>query len=162
MPRNRSASRWNLVPASTVIRRPTTPSADHRSYSRCMALQFDIQAAPPLQLTPSCTIYTGTVRLTMKGRFFESLKAPPDEFGVFVPDVPPLLDGALEPRVWAEAYAMSTVSTPASGFPSGVQYVRATYLADPRGGDSRWLHLGGAAYVGRGIALSYRLTVQNT
>ncbi|WP_327120575.1 hypothetical protein OHB12_16750 [Nocardia sp. NBC_01730] len=127
-----------------------------------MALQFDIQPAPPLQLTPSCTIYTGTVRLAMTGRFIQSLKAPADEFGVFVPDVPPLLDGAPEPRVWADAYVMSTVSAPASGFPSGVEYVRATYLADPRGGDSRWLHLGGAAYITKGIALSYRLTVQTT
>ncbi|WP_194820465.1 hypothetical protein [Nocardia sp. XZ_19_385] len=125
-----------------------------------MELQLDVQPAPPLQLTPSCTIYTGTLRLAIKGRFFDSLKAPADEFGVFVPDVPPLLDGAPEPRVWAEAYVASNVSAPAAGFPSGVDNVRGTYLADPRGGDSRWLHLGGAAYIRKGIALNYRLTVQ--
>ena len=125
-----------------------------------MELQFDIQPAPPLPLTPNCTIYTGTVRLAIKGRFFESLKAPADEFGVFVPDVPPLLDGVPEPRAWAEAYVTSCVSTPASGFPSGIEQVRATYVADPRGGDSRWLHLGGAAYIRKGITLGYRVTVQ--
>ncbi|MEV0248757.1 hypothetical protein AB0H76_19300 [Nocardia sp. NPDC050712] len=126
-----------------------------------MLLQLDVQPAPPLQLTPGCVIYSGTMRLAITGRMFQSLKAPADVFGVFVPEVPPLVDGESEPRVWAEAYVMSTVSAPASGFPSGVDHVRAEYAADPRGGESRWLHLGGAAYIGKGIVLSYRLTVQS-
>lgn len=125
-----------------------------------MASQCDIQPAPPLQLTPGCTVYTGVVRLAVTGKFLQSLRAPADEFGVFVPDVAPLRDLADEPRVWAEAYVMSTVSSPAGGFPTGVEYVRATFLADPRGGTDRWLHLGGAAYIGKGIGLGYRITVQ--
>ncbi|WP_342800183.1 hypothetical protein [Nocardia sp. No.11] len=63
---------------------------------------------------------------------------------------------------------MSTASAPASGFPSGVEYVRATYLPDPRaGGTARWLYLGGAAHVGKEITIvgkeitiGYRVTVQ--
>ncbi|MFD3704738.1 hypothetical protein ACFWUP_16500 [Nocardia sp. NPDC058658] len=125
-----------------------------------MALQCDVQPTPPLQLTPSCTIHTGTVRLTTTGKFFQSLRAPADEFGVFVPDVAPLLDTAAEPRIWAEAHVMCTMSAPASGYPSGVDHVRAAYLPDPRGGPARWLHLGGAVFNPKGMTLSYRITVQ--
>ncbi|MFI7531055.1 hypothetical protein [Nocardia salmonicida] len=125
-----------------------------------MALQYDIQPAPPLQLTPGCTVYTGVVRLAVTGRFLHSLRAAADEFGVLIPDVAPVRDIADEPRVWAEAYVMSTASSPAGGFPAGVDYVRATFLADPRGGTDRRLHLGGAAYIGKGIGLGYRITVQ--
>lgn len=124
--------------------------------------QCAVQPAPPLRLTPSCTIHTGIVRLAMTGKFFQSHRAPADEFGVFVPDVAPLVDSASEPRVWAEAFVMSTSSSPAGGFPFGVEYVRAAYLTDPRGGTDRWLHLGGAAYIGKGTSLGYRITVQTT
>ncbi|CAM4054980.1 hypothetical protein NONI108955_06415 [Nocardia ninae] len=126
-----------------------------------MALQLRIYPAPPLRLTPDCTIHTGIVQLAMTGRFLQSLRGQPDEFGVFLPDAAPLLDGATEPNLWAEAFVASTVSAPASGFPSGVDHVRATYLADPReGGTTRRLHLGGAAHIAKGITLSYRVTVQ--
>ncbi len=46
------------------------------------------------------------------------------------------------------------------GFPFGVEHVRAGYLADPRGGTDRWLYLGGAAYLGKGLSIGYRITVQ--
>lgn len=113
-----------------------------------------------MYLTPSCTIYTGIVRLAITGRFIRSLRAPADEFGFFLPDVPPLVDSAPEPQLWAEAFVVSTKSAPAGGFPSGVDYVRATYLTDPRAGTGRWLHLGGAAYIEKGISLGYRVTAQ--
>ncbi len=126
-----------------------------------MALEFSAQPAPPLQLTATCTIYSGIVRLVMTGRFFQSARAAADEFGGFLPDVPPLPAGAPEPRVWAEGWWMSTASAPASGFPAGVEYVRATYLPDPRaGGTARWLYLGGAAHIGKEITIGYRVTVQ--
>lgn len=121
-----------------------------------------VQPAPPMRSAPGCTVYTGIVRLTMSGKFFQSHRAPADEFGVFVPDVAPLPDGAADPLVWAEAYVMSTSSAPAGGFPFGVDHVRAAYVADPRGGTDRWLHLGGAAYIGKGLTLGYRITVQTT
>lgn len=124
--------------------------------------QCDIQPAPPLWLTPECTVYTGIVRLAMTGRFFQSHRAPADEFGAFVPHVAPLPHDGPEPQVWAEAFVMSTSSSAAGGFPSGVEYVRAAYLADPRGGTDRWLHLGGAAHIGKGLTLGYRITVQTT
>ncbi|MFD6449444.1 hypothetical protein ACFQ9R_31150 [Nocardia sp. NPDC056541] len=125
-------------------------------------LQCDIQPAPPLRLTPVCTVYSGIVRLAMTGRFLQSHRAPADEFGAFVPHVAPLPGNEPEPQVWAEAYVMSTVSSAAGGFPAGVDYVRAAYLADPRGGTDRWLHLGGAAHIGKGLTLGYRITVQTT
>ncbi|MEU4812555.1 hypothetical protein AB0H20_25415 [Nocardia fluminea] len=126
------------------------------------ALQCDIQPAPPLRLTPVCTVHTGIVRLAVTGRFLQSHRAPADEFGVFVPHVAPVPDDEPEPQVWAEAYVMSTASSSAGGFPAGVEYVRASYLADPRGGTGRWLHLRGSAHIGKGINLGYRITVQTT
>lgn len=126
-----------------------------------MALQIDIQPAPPLQLTPNCTIHTGLVRLAMPGRFIQSLRGAADEFGCYLPGVAPLPDGLPEPRLWAEAFVSRTVSAPASGSPSGIDYVRATYLVDPQaGGTARWLFLSGAAYIAKGISLGYRVTVQ--
>lgn len=125
-----------------------------------MALQVELQPAAPLKLTPNCTIHTGILRLVMK-KFIQSRGAPPDAFGIFLPEVPPLLDDVPEPQVWAEAFVASTASSPTSGFPSGVHHVRAAYLADPAGGNTaRWLHLSGAAYIGNEIRLGYRVTVQ--
>jgi hypothetical protein len=97
--------------------------------------------------------------LVMKGKWMQSLRAPADEFGVLLPGVPPLVAGAAEPGVWAEGFVMSWVSAPAGGFPAGVEYVRGAYVGDPRG--ERWLRLSGAAYIGKGIGLGYRITVQH-
>jgi hypothetical protein len=42
----------------------------------------------------------------------------------------------------------------------GIQQVTAAYLPDPRGGTSRWLHLGGMAHAPIPFRIAYRVTVQ--
>ncbi|MEV0296391.1 hypothetical protein [Nocardia sp. NPDC050710] len=125
-----------------------------------MAFQLELQPAPPLQLTPECLVYTGTARMFVTGIMVQSSGAPGEQFGFFLPDAPPLPDGAAEPRLWAEAALMTGIATSTSGtFPFGVERVHAAYLPDPRGGGNRWLNLSGTAHVGREIRLGYRVTV---
>ncbi|MEU2032909.1 hypothetical protein [Nocardia amamiensis] len=126
-----------------------------------MALQLELQPAPPLRLTPECLVHTGTARLFVTGMLVQTSSAPPEPFGFFVPDAAALPDTAPEPQVWAEAFLMTAVSTSTSGvFPFGVAHINATYLPDPRGGTHRWLHVGGAAHIGRELRLGYRVTVR--
>ncbi|WP_216911345.1 hypothetical protein [Nocardia noduli] len=125
-----------------------------------MAFRFELQPALPLQLTPDCLVYSGTVRMFVTGIMFQSSGAPADSFGFALPDAPPLIGDADEPRVWAEASLMTGTATAASGaYPFGVEWVRAAYLPDPRGGTSKWLNLFGGAHIGREIRVAYRVTV---
>jgi hypothetical protein len=84
------------------------------------------------------------------------------EFGLFLPEVPPLDGEADLPTVWAEAYLMTllVVGHPGTKFEVGVDSVTASYQPDPRGGSARWLFLSGMANAPVPIRLGYRVTVQ--
>lgn len=61
-------------------------------------------AHPVLVLTPTTSVYTGSIRLGPTGGLIMQVPgAPAEEFGHFLPDVPPLPPGEPEPGVWAEA-----------------------------------------------------------
>jgi hypothetical protein len=118
-------------------------------------------AHPVLVLTPTTSVYTGSIRLgPTGGLIMQAAGAPAEEFGHFLPDVPPLAAGEPEPGVWAEAAIAQAVIAGSKAFPVGVQQVRASYVADPRGGDSRWLMLQGGAHAMGGLVIAYRVTVQ--
>jgi hypothetical protein len=56
---------------------------------------------------------------------------------------------------------MAVISTAHSArYDLGIQQVTAAYLPDPRGGTSRWLHLGGMAHAPIPFRIAYRVTVQ--
>lgn len=120
---------------------------------------LELQAQPPLVLTPTTTVYTGTVRLGQQGaRFVQSGQAG-QEFGFFVPEVPPLAEAAEPPAVWPEVYVvLATFMQPS--YELGVDRVVAAFLPDPRGGSARWLHCGGMAYAPYPVVIGYRITVQ--
>ncbi|WP_194818724.1 hypothetical protein [Nocardia sp. XZ_19_385] len=127
-----------------------------------MAVQLELQSAPALRLSPECLVYTGTARLFRTGVvMIQSSGAPGEQFGFFLPDVPPLTEHAAEPGLWAEVSLMTAIATSTSGsFPFGVEKVHAAYVPDPRGGGNRWLNLSGTAHIGREIRIGYRVTVQ--
>jgi hypothetical protein len=43
----------------------------------------------PLELTPTTTVFTGTARLGHEGMAIVRRDAPGEEFGFFLPEVPP-------------------------------------------------------------------------
>ncbi|MEV6279845.1 hypothetical protein [Nocardia sp. NPDC051832] len=127
-----------------------------------MAVQLELQPAPPLRLSPECLVYTGIARLYRTGAvLIQTSGATGEQFGFFLPDVPPLTAGTAEPGLWAEVSLMTAIATATSGtFPFGVEQVHPAYVPDPRGGGNRWLNLSGTAHIGREIRIAYRVTVQ--
>lgn len=113
---------------------------------------------PPLRLTPTTTVFSGTVRLGREGAGFVVRGQPPEDFGFFVPETPPLEGAGEAPQVWAEMYLMYLDIIDAR-YQLGVDRVSAGYLPDPRGGAARWLHCSGMASAARPIRAGYRITV---
>jgi hypothetical protein len=112
----------------------------------------------PLPLTPTTTVFSGTVRLGKEGLSAVVRGQPPDDFGFFIPDAPPLDEAAEAPPVLAELHLMFLDLIDAR-YQLGVDQVTAAYLPDPRGGTARWLHCGGRASAARPIRIGYRVTV---
>lgn len=114
---------------------------------------------PQLQVSPTTTVYSGTVRLGNEGGLGISRAGqPPTEYGFFVPDAPPWNETAEPPQVWAEAHLM-LLRMVDTRFEMGVERATAGYLPDPRGGSARWLHCGVLAYAPFPIRVGYRITV---
>lgn len=113
---------------------------------------------PPLSLTPTTTVFSGTVKLGRQGLSYAMRGEPAQEFGFFVPDAPPLDAAAGPPTIWAEAYLMHLMVTN-NRQEIGVERVSAGYLPDPRGGTARWLHCGGLVHAPFPLRLGYRVTV---
>jgi len=113
---------------------------------------------PPLPLTPTTTVFSGTVKLGRQGISYAKKDEPAQEFGFFVPDAPPLDAAAGLPSTWAEAYLMHLIVTNTRQ-EIGVERVSAGYLPDPRGGTARWLHCAGLVHAPFPIRLGYRVTV---
>lgn len=113
---------------------------------------------PPLRLTPTTTVFSGTVRLGKEGAGFVVRGQAPEDFGFFVPDTPPLDGAGQAPQVWAEMHLMFLDIIDAR-YQLGVDRVTAGYLPDPRGGTARWLHCSGTASAARPIRAGYRITV---
>lgn len=122
---------------------------------------LELTPHPPLPFTPTTTVYTGTVRLGKQGMSAVVRGQPPEEFGFFIPNAPPLDEAAEAPRVLAELHLMSLDIIDAR-YQLGVDQVTAAYLPDPRGGAVRWLHCGGTASAARPIRIGYRVTVVST
>lgn len=113
--------------------------------------------SPSLRLTSTTTVFSGTVRLGKEEKVFVVRGQPPEGFGFFVPDAPPL-DGTGEaPQVWAEMHLMFLDIIDVRYV--GVDRVTAGYLPDPRGGTARWLHCSGMASAPHPIRVGYRITV---
>jgi hypothetical protein len=113
---------------------------------------------PLLHLTPTTTVFTGTVKLGRQGASYAMRGQPAQEFSFFVPDAPPLDEAADPPPVWAEAHLMHMMTTNTRQ-EIGVDQVTAAYLPDPRGGTARWLHCSGLAHAPFNIRIGYRITV---
>lgn len=122
----------------------------------CAILQITPSLALPL--TPTTTVFSGTVRLGKEGMAYVVRGQPPEDFGFFVPDAPPLEEAAEAPQVWAEVHLMFLDIIDAR-YQLGVDHVTAGYLPDPRGGTARWLHCSGRASAARPIRIGYRITV---
>jgi hypothetical protein len=123
----------------------------------------DVVAHPPLVLSPTTTVYTGTVRLGSGGvAVVVRGQQSGQQFGFFLPETTPLAEGAATPTLRAEAYLTSLVMVGAPGarFDLGVDQVVASYQPDPRGGSARWLHLSGVVSAPLQLQLGYRVTVQ--
>jgi hypothetical protein len=122
----------------------------------------DVVAHPPLVLSPTTTVFTGTVKVGSGGVAVVMRGQSGQQFGFFLPGTTPLAEGAETPAVWAEAYLMSLVMVGAPGarFDLGVDQLVASYQPDPRGGSARWLHLGGVVSAPVPLQLGYRVTVQ--
>lgn len=122
---------------------------------------LEMTAHPPLRFTPTTTLHSGTFRVGQSGPRMIMSGSTGQEFGFFVPEVPPLDETVEPPSIWPEVYLMvSTVMQPS--YEVGVERVNAAYLPDPRGGTARWLHCGGIAYAPYPVRLGYRITVQHS
>jgi hypothetical protein len=120
---------------------------------------LELNAHPPLVLTPMTTAYGGTLRVGQQGPRMITSGSTGREFGFFVPEVPPLDETLEPPATWAEVYLMlATVMQPS--YELGIDRVTAAYLPDPRGGTARWLHCGGLTHAPYPVLLGYRITVQ--
>jgi len=118
---------------------------------------------PPLILTPTTTVYSGSFRVGPRGRVVVQVRgADAEPFTFWLPDAPPLSPGEPEPGVWAEAFLVQAVITGDSGFPVGVRGVSVGFAPDPRGGPARWLLLQGGAFATGGLVVGYRVTVQRS
>lgn len=113
---------------------------------------------PQLRLSPTVTVFSGTAQLGRQGVSYAVKGRPAEDFGFFVPDAPALAEGVEPPQLLAEAALMVSRSIEART-DMGVVQVNASYLADPRGGPARWLHVGGLAHAGFPIQIGYRVTV---
>lgn len=123
---------------------------------------MEVSAHPQLQLSPTTTVYSGTVRLGSDGAVIVSRAGkPPEEYGFFIPDAPPWNETAEPPHAWAEAHLM-LLRMIDTRFEMGVERATAGYLADPRGGHARWLHCSVLAYAPFPIRVGYRVTVTST
>ena len=115
---------------------------------------------PPLDLTPTTRIYSGSFRIGPAGSVVVSVRgAPGEEFVYFLPDAPALGPQEPEPRTWGEVFMVQAVIT-GDSFPLGAYQVVTGYVPDPRGGGVRWLAVRGYAYAMGGLVLGYRVTVQ--
>jgi hypothetical protein len=119
---------------------------------------LEVAPHPPLPLTSTTTVFSGTARLGKEGMAYVVRGQVPEEFGFFIPDAPPLDEAAPVPRVLAEAHLMFLDIIDAR-YQTGVDRVTAAYLPDPRGGPARWLHCSGTACAARPIRIGYRITV---
>jgi hypothetical protein len=114
---------------------------------------------PPLVLTPTTTVYSGTLRIGQQGPRMMMSGSTGQEFGFFLPEVPPLDETFEPPATWPEVYLMlATVMQPS--YELGMDGVTAAYLPDPRGGTARWLHCSGIVHAPYPVLLGYRITVQ--
>lgn len=113
---------------------------------------------PPLPLTSTTTVFSGTVKLGRQGISYAKKGEPAEEFGFFIPDALPLDAAAGLPSTWAEVHLMHLMVTNTRQ-EIGVERVSAGYLPDPRGGTARWLHCSGLVHAPFPIRLGYRVTV---
>jgi hypothetical protein len=121
---------------------------------------LELKAQPPLVLTPTTTVYNGMFRVGQRGPRMMTSGGAGQQFGFFVPEVPPLDETDEPPAAWPEVYlVLATVMQPS--YDLGIEEVTAAYLPDPRGGTARWLHCGGMAHAPYPVRLGYRITVQH-
>ena len=121
---------------------------------------LEAQPRPPLDLTPTTRVYSGSFRIGPSGGLVVSIRGVPgEEFMYFLPDASPLRSYDPEPSTWGEVFVVQAVIT-GDSFPLGAYPVVTAYVPDPRGGDVRWLAIRGHAYAMGGLVLGYRVTVQ--
>lgn len=124
----------------------------------------DLRAHPPLTLSATATVFTGTAKLGSDGTAVVMRGQAGQPFGFFLPGTTPLEEGADVPAVWAEAYLIAVVMIghPGMRVDVGVDQVAATFQPDPRGGTACWLHLSGVASAPLPLRIGYRVTVQQS
>jgi hypothetical protein len=122
----------------------------------------NLLAHPPLTLSTTTTVFTGTATLGTEGAAVVMRGQAGQPFGFFLPGTEPVEEGAETPAAWAEVYliAMVMIGHPGMRVDVGVDQIAATFQPDPRGGTARWLHLGGVASAPLPLRIGYRVTLQ--